>query len=197
MTSLSNPSFSPILRLREALVWLEQTLIGYLLAGMVVVQFINVILRKLGGGWFWALELTLLLFLTLILLGMSLIMRQGGHIGIDVIVKLLPAAWQRGVNVLAGAICFIYALAFSYVGYTMFAKFYLSNPMLRRIGSDDLKLPNWIVYGFFSLSFAYLALTVVTETLAVARGKKEALTAGHEAEEAVEEASAGSINAPS
>ena len=46
MTSPSNPSLSPILRLREALVWFEQTLIGYLLAGMVVVQFINVVLRS-------------------------------------------------------------------------------------------------------------------------------------------------------
>jgi len=99
----SGPSgpLSRFLRLAE---WVEETLIAYLLAAMTIVAFANVIVRRVfGGSLIWALELTLNLFLYLVLFGMAYVLRKGVHIGVDVIVNLFPRAAQRWINVVASA----------------------------------------------------------------------------------------------
>ena len=177
---------SRFLRLAE---WVEETLIAYLLAAMTIVAFANVIVRRVfGGSLIWALELTLNLFLYLVLFGMAYVLRKGVHIGVDVIVNLFPRAAQRWINVVAGLISAGYAVAFAVTGYLVSAKF-LSSSFLRTVGTDELDIPHWFTYGFLTFGFTYLAVTIFFATVEVLTGKRESITASHEAEELVEEVS--------
>jgi C4-dicarboxylate transporter DctQ subunit len=183
----SGPSgpLSRFLRLAE---WVEETFIAYLLAAMTIIAFANVVVRRVfGGSLIWALELTLNLFLYLVLFGMAYVLRKGAHIGVDVIVNLFPRAAQRWINVVAGLISAFYAILFAWTGYLVTGKF-LSSSFLRTVGSDELDIPHWFTYGFLTFGFAYLAITIFAATAEVLAGTRESITASHEAEDLVEEA---------
>ena len=179
-------SNGPLASFVNCVQWLEETIIAYLLGGMAGLAFANIIVRRLfDGSIIWALELTLYLFLYLVLFGMSYVLRKGGHIGVDVMVKLMPATAQKWTEVSAGAISCCYAMFFSYTGWTVTSKF-LSTEFLRTVGSDELEIPHWLTYGILALGFAYLGIVIFLGTLDIARGRRTTITASHEAEDMVE-----------
>lgn len=178
----------PLARLYSRAQWVEETVIAYLLAAMTAIAFANVVVRRLfDGSIIWALELTLNLFLYLVLFGMSYVLRKGAHIGVDAAVRLLPGRARKWAEVTAGAVSLLYAAAFAVTGWLVARKF-LSSEFLRGIGSDELDIPHWFTYGALSFGFAYLGFTVFMATLDVIRGRRTAITAGHEAEEAADQA---------
>lgn len=167
--------------------WLEETFIAYLLGGMTALAFTNIIVRRFfDGSIVWALELTLYFFLYLVLFGMSYTMRIGAHIGVDAMVKLMPAKAQKWAEVTAGAISLFYAVFFSYTGWTVTQKF-LSTDFLMTVGSDELNIPHWLTYGILCLTFAYLGFTIFLATVDILRGRRTTLTSSHEAEDMIEE----------
>ena len=185
--------FKKVLRGME---WVEETILGYLLAAMTGVAFFAVVVRRFFGGEVlglqpsvWGLELTLYIFLFFILFGMSYVLRKGTHIGIDVLVNLLPTKWRKIPNILATLLTVLYALLLSRAGYQAFDKFW-SVKVLRNKGSDELEIPFWFTYGFLSLAFFVLAVTAAVAIWEIWVGRKESLTAGHEAEDEVAEAAA-------
>lgn len=181
----------PLARLYSYAEWVEETVIAYLLGAMTAIAFANVIVRRLfDGSIIWALEMTLNLFLYLVLFGMSYALRKGAHIGVDVIVNLMPAAAQKWAEVSAGVISFVYAMAFTLTGWAVAEKFF-SSKFLRTVGSDELDIPHWFTYGTLSFGFAYLSFTIFMATVDVIRDKRTTITASHEAEDMVEEIKAG------
>lgn len=180
--SSNQPSFI------RGLVWFEETLIAYTLGLMTLVAFANVVARRVFSASFtWSLELTLFLFLALVLFGMSYTARKALHISVDVIVDLFPAAFRRVASVFAGLVSMLYAGMLCWGGYVAFSKF-VGNPGLRRIATEELHIPRFVIYGFFAAAFAYLFLTLLYMTWQIAIGRKDSLTAAHEAEDLVEEA---------
>ena len=174
--------------------WIEETVLGYMLAAMTGVAFLAVVIRRFFGGEVfglqpsvWGLELTLYIFLFFILFGMSYVLRKGMHIGIDVLVNLLPKRLRKIPNILATVLTVIYALLLSRAGYQAYDKFW-GVKVLRNKGSDELEIPFWFTYGFLSVAFFVLALTAAFAIWEIWVGRKESLTAGHEAEEEVAEA---------
>ena len=172
--------------LARTLTWIEETAIAYILATMVGIQFVNVIFRTLKLSIDWALAGTLLLFLLLILLGMSRVLRAGQHIAVDVVMDLTPPRVQWLTNIIVGLLFVFYCAVFAWEGYWIFDKF--SNGAFARLTYHDVKLPRWIGYGIFTVGFAYLCLTVLFETVQIALGRRQTLTAGHEAAQDVEDA---------
>ena len=167
--------------------WLEETIIAYLLGAMTALAFTNVVVRRFfEGSIVWALELTLYFFLYLVLFGMSYTLRKGKHIGVDVLVKLMPPKAQKWTEVSAGAISCFYALFFSYTGWTVTQKF-LSTEFLMTVGSDELNIPHWLTYGVLGFTFAYLGFTIFLATIDILRGRRTTITASHEAEDLIEE----------
>lgn len=184
-------SVRPLARLYAYAEWVEETVIAYLLAAMTAIAFANVVVRRLfDGSIIWALELTLNLFLYLVLFGMSYALRKGAHIGVDVIVKLMPRHMQKWAEITAGVVSFFYAIVFTFTGWAVTQKF-LSSKFLRTVGSDELDIPHWFTYGTLSFGFAYLAFTIFMATLDVIRDKRTTITASHEAEDIVQEAPRG------
>lgn len=172
-------------RLLQRLEWLEESAIATLLGLMTLIAFANVITRRIfSGSIIWALELTLYLFLILVLFAMSYALRKGLHVGVDVIVNRLKAGPKRIVHVLAGLITALYAICFASAGLAIANKF-LSNPFLRKIGSDDLDIPHWLTYGFMGTAFAWLALNALWASWQIYQGKRTSITASHEAEQQV------------
>jgi len=181
-------------RISRALEWIEETIIGYMLAAMTGVAFLAVVIRRFFGGEVfglqpsvWGLELTLYIFLFFILFGMSYVLRKGIHIGIDVLVNLFPPMGRKFFNMLAALVTVLYALVLSRAGYQAFEKFW-SIKALRNKGSDELDIPFYFTYGFLSAAFLMLALTAAFSLWEIMMNRKESITAGHEAEEEVEEA---------
>lgn len=178
----------------RGLEWVEESIMAYMLAAMTAVAFFAVVVRRFFGGKIfdlqpsiWGLELTLYIFLFFILFGMSYVLRKGVHIGIDVLVNLFPKPARKVLNILATVMTVLYALLLSRAGYQAFDKFW-SVKVLRNKGSDELEIPFFFTYGFLSAAFFVLALTAAFAIWEIWTGRRESLTAGHEAEEEVEEA---------
>jgi hypothetical protein len=62
-----------------------------LLAAITIISFTQVVARYgFNTGWGGALELTRILFAWLILFGMSYGVKQGMHLGVDALIRILP-----------------------------------------------------------------------------------------------------------
>jgi len=59
--------------------------------------------------------------------------------------------------------------------------------VLRNKGSDELEIPFFFTYGFLSLAFFVLAMTAAFAIWEIWTDRRESLTAGHEAEEEVDQ----------
>ncbi len=162
-------------RVARTAAWIEESLLALLLAGMTGVAFVNVVARRLFASSFpWALELTLNLFLYLVLLGMAYALRRGLHASVDAFVRRLAPRAEKLCYLLASLCVVVYALVLSATGFQI-ARLFWSNPALRSIGSEEIGIPHWLTYGVLGFSFAYLAITAVALTLATLLGKQAAL----------------------
>ncbi len=179
---------SGLARLGRVLTWFEETLIAYLLLAMTMIAFVNYIAREFFAASFgWALELTLNVFLYLIMFGMAYVLRKGLHIGIDVFVNLFQPRTKKGLTLIGVVITLIYGLAFVWVGIEIVLRF-TSSEFLLTVGTEELDIPHWFTYSFMTLCYAYFTVTVFVAMIAIIRGKRQAITASHEAEEDVVEA---------
>ena len=90
----------------------EGALLVALLSVMVLLSFLQVVLRNvLGEGILWADVLLRHLVLWIAFLGASLAVSHQRHISIDALTRSMPARWQlvvrAGTNLFAAALCFI------------------------------------------------------------------------------------------
>ena len=181
----------------------EEGMIAFLLAAMTLITFSQVIARYLfNTGAVWALELTVYLFAWLVLFGMSYGVKIGVHLGVDAVVKMLPAHGQRVLTILAALCCIAYAGILFFGGWEYFAKIYRFG-----IATEDLYVPRiivealspsevyeevpiplWIPYAILPIGLALLLFRFLQATWEVVAGRREHIAASHEAEDMVREA---------
>lgn len=90
---------------------IEENLIALLLGAMTVLTFVNVIMRYVfKASIIWSLEVVLILFAALVLLGTSYAVRKTAHLGVDALTNMLPSGPRRALAVLVGLICIFYAV---------------------------------------------------------------------------------------
>jgi C4-dicarboxylate transporter DctQ subunit len=90
---------------------LEETPIAILLGLMTVVTFVNVVLRYgFNTSLIWGLEVTLILFAWLVLLGISYCVKVNAHLGVDALINLFRPGGRRVIALIAGLLCIVYAL---------------------------------------------------------------------------------------
>ncbi|KIT17252.1 TRAP transporter small permease [Jannaschia aquimarina] len=90
---------------------LEETGIALLLGLMVLVTFVNVVLRYgFNTSLIWGLELVLILFSWLVIFGVSYGFKVTAHLGVDALTNALPHRGRRICALVAGVICVAYAL---------------------------------------------------------------------------------------
>ncbi len=90
---------------------LEETVIAFILGAMTLITFVNVVLRYgFNSSLIWGLEVTLILFAWLVLLGISYGFKVTSHLGVDAITNMLPHRGQRIAALFSAFACVLYAL---------------------------------------------------------------------------------------
>ncbi|MBW3096389.1 TRAP transporter small permease [Pseudohoeflea coraliihabitans] len=188
----------------------EENVLAILLALITLVSFSQVIARYgFNSGWGGALEFTRILFAWMILFGMSYGLKQGMHLGVDAVLRLLPPRLFRGLAIFGAFCAFLYAAILLWSGWLAVfgidtkggAIAYWQTMFKVGIGLDDLRWPEWMQETFglrerVQRWIAYLILPVglglfgyraLQAMVAIWRGEREMVIAGHEAEELVAE----------
>jgi TRAP-type C4-dicarboxylate transport system permease small subunit len=128
---------------------------GFLMAAMMAVIFIDVVLRNLGyqssAHFFTFTEYGLLVIPCL---GAPWLVREKGHIYVEILLMYLKPRWRRLVTQAIGALC---------VAVCAILAWYASGVTLNDLLQNEkdvrsLDMPRWMVSGFIPLSFAMMAL---------------------------------------
>lgn len=152
-----------------------------LLAAMTLITFVQVVLRYVfNDSLHWAVEATAVCFGWLIFLGISYGIRTGSHIGVEAVVRVLPAQVARIVAVLAVLVCMAYCVVLGWGGYVYVAK-------LIKIGvlMQDVPIPRWIPPVMVPLGLALAFLRFGQVLLRLLQGRQATLHLADEAAEAL------------
>jgi C4-dicarboxylate transporter, DctQ subunit len=161
----------------------EEGLLALLLAAMTILTFCQVVLRYVfNAGFVWALEANTYLFGWLILIGISYGVRVHAHIGVDFVVKSLPANVRRVVGLIAISFCLLYAGIMLVGAYNYIYR-------LWRIGvfAEDLPAPRWLLGIILPIGFLLLGLRLLQQAVAIVRGEAKGFELGDEAAEVLRE----------
>ena len=162
---------------------LEEALIGLLLATMTLLTFVQVVLRYVfNSGFTWALEATTYMFGWMVLLTISYGVKAGSHIGVDVIVKLLPATGQRIAGIVAGCLSVAYATILLVGSYN-----YVDTMHTLGVEAEDLPIERWILLLALPIGFILLLWRMVEITWRNITGRQAGLKLADEAKEAIEQ----------
>ena len=161
---------------------LEEWLITFLIGAATIVIFIAVLHRFLSGVPYiqdyavrmdvsWAQELCIYMFVWMAKFGAAYGVRNGTHVGVDVVVRRLPpekAKWLVLFGMLAGALFtgvvgtlgarFVWDNGFHYA---LFHALGVADPGFEGPTSPDLEIPTWIAYscvplGSYLMCFRFL-----------------------------------------
>ncbi|MBE9637241.1 TRAP transporter small permease [Salipiger mangrovisoli] len=189
-------------------VMVEERILTLILAGMVLISFAQVVARyAFNSGWTGALDLTRVMFAWLILFGMSYGLKTGLHLGVDVVIRLLPRRLFRICAILGALAVFFYAVILLSADWLSIfggqarggAVFYwqrffnsgLGMEMLRwpewmsQMFALDERVPRWLAYLILPVGLALLAYRALEASWQIATNQREAIIAGHEAEQLV------------
>ena len=162
---------------------LEETIIALLLVGMTLLVFVEVVLRfGFAVGFLWSQELTLHLAAWLVLFGASYGVRTRAHIGVDVVVKLLPPGPRRLAGIAAVLLSLLYCGLLGYGAWVYLSK-------MRGIGipMEDLPVPLWLGHGILFAGLVLLALRFGQLLWRLIGGREQALELADEAATALDE----------
>ena len=108
---MSGQKYQPQGGLSRAINHIEETLIAVILGLMTLVTFVNVVLRYgFNSSFIWGLEVTLILFAWLVILGVSYCVKITAHLGVDAVTNALPAGPRRVLALIAAACCVAYGI---------------------------------------------------------------------------------------
>ena len=183
---------------------LEESVIAIILGLMTVITFINVVARYVfNDNLLWALEVTVFLFAWLVLLGVSYCVKKNLHLGVDVVVNLLPPHLKRIAAILAVTACLAFSLLLLKGSWDYWYPFATKRawletddvpmPELLQFLKDAMnegerweKLPRFIPYFALPLGVALLTFRFLQAAWLVLKGDLDLIIASHEMEEAEE-----------
>ena len=128
---------------------------GFLMAAMMVTICIDVGLRNLGyqssAHFFTFTEYALL---AVPCLGAPWLVREKGHIFVEIVFMYLPPRHQAKLRFVIGALCVIVCAVLAWYGGVVAVNDFINNE--KDVRSFDM--PRWIVVGFIPLSFAMMGI---------------------------------------
>ena len=147
-----------LLRIYGAVLHGMAWLAGVLMVAMMAIIVIDVALRNLGyqssAHFFTFTEYFLLL---IPLLGAPWLVREKGHIYIEILIAALPERLQRALIKLIVIGCIAVALVLAWYGGAITLQDYLGNEKDVR----SLDMPRWMLTIFMPLSFGMMALEFI------------------------------------
>ena len=193
---------------------IEETFIAITLGLMTIITFANVVARYVfNDNILWALEVTVVLFAWLVLVGASYGVKKTFHIGVDVVINMVPAPIKKGMAILAVASCLAFSLLMLKGAWDYWYPFATKQvwletndiPMpdiLRFIepwlneGEAYEKMPRFIPYFALPLGMALLTLRFAIAGWQVLSNQRDSVIAAHEVEEMLEEVADAHADGP-
>jgi len=122
-------------------------ILSVILGLIVVVMFAQVIFRyAFNNSLTWSEEVVRFLFIWLVFIGASILIRDKWHIGVDFFVDLLPSGWKKRVQLMDTLLIVCFLIFLSISGF--FWMYYTRGTV-----SSALGLPlNIILYGALPIS---------------------------------------------
>lgn len=131
---------------------------GFLMAAMMVVITLDVVLRNLGyqssAHFFSFTEYALL---AVPCLGAPWLVREKGHIYVEILHMYLSPTWRRVLMYLIGITCVAVCAIVAWYGFAVTISDYVQNE--KDVRSFDM--PRWIVVGFIPLSFSMMTIEFI------------------------------------
>ena len=128
---------------------------GFLMAAMMAVIFLDVVLRNLGyqssAHFFTFTEYALLMVPCL---GAPWLVREKGHIYVEILLMALNPRRRAIVTWIIGVACVVVCAVIAWYGFAVTISDFLQNEKDVR----SLDMPRWMVVGFIPLAFAMMAL---------------------------------------
>jgi len=160
---------------------LEEAIIALLLASMTLLVFVEVVLRfGFGVGFMWGDELTLHLSAWMVLFGVSYGIKEGCHIGVDALVKILPLSARKVVSSIAVLACLGYSVLFMIGAWT-----YLRKVRMIGIQLQDLPIPKWEAHSILFVGMVLIAVRLLVLLWNIVTGKAEGFALADEAKESM------------
>ncbi|MCG6229264.1 TRAP transporter small permease [Vibrio furnissii] len=182
----------------------EETLIAFFLGAMTLLTFVNVIMRYLfNDNILWALELTVFMFAWMVLVGASYGVKKHFHIGVDVMINLVPESGRKLMALFAVGCCLAFSILLLIGSWNYWYPFVserawyetddIPMPDMLQFLADWLnegeayeKMPRFIPYMALPLGMALLTFRFLQVGYQVLMGELDRIIAGHEAEEDLE-----------
>ena len=185
---------------------IEEGFIAIALGLMTVITFANVVARYIfNSNILWALEVTVVLFAWLVLVGCAYGIKKTFHIGVDVVINLMPPPLKKLMALLAVGSSLVFAVLLLKGAWDYWLPFATERawmetddiPMLDILrflepwlneGEAYEKLPRMIPYFALPLGMALLVLRLLQSGYQVLTNQRDSIIAAHEVEEMIEEA---------
>lgn len=188
----------------------EENLLIIVISSIMAVSFGQVVARYgFNTGWDAALEFNTVAFSWLILLGMSYGIKTGLHLGVDIVLNAVPKRISKALSLIGAAAAMLYGLilldstwlAMLGVDVRGGAIEYWLKMFKIGLGSEELRYPvffqemfdlrprlhRWVVLVILPISLALLSYRSLQAFIDIARGKRDMLISGHEAQDLVKE----------
>ncbi|MFC1681618.1 TRAP transporter small permease [Pseudomonadota bacterium] len=181
----------------------EETVIAILLGLMTMITFINVVARYVfNANILWGLEVTVFLFAWLVLIGVSYGVKKSFHLGVDVLINIVPKPVKKLLALIAVAACLAFSLLLLKGSWDYWYPFATTRAFLE---TDDVpmpaflqfmadwlnegeryeKMPRFIPYFALPLGMALLTLRYLQVAWQVIKGETDSVIASHEVEDMV------------
>lgn len=141
------------MKINRIILGFEKLLIVVLLTFMFTVTFAQVIARYFfDTGWAWVPEMVVFACITVTYVGASTGVKSGVHIGVDVIVKLLPVKFQRYSKIFADFCGLVLYLFMAYMSLRFVLYF-------KEMGQHSIitGFPIWIMVSYMPVGFFFMA----------------------------------------
>lgn len=198
-------SSEPTSRFGQYIDHIEETSIAVCLGLMTLITFANVVARyAFNSNILWALELTVFLFAWLVLMGCSYGVKKQFHIGVDVVINLLPAGTRKVLALISVVACLAFTIMLLIGSWNYWYPFVTTRAFLETedIPMPDMlqffaiwlnegemyeKVPRFLPYLALPLGMALLLFRFVQLGIKVLKGEVDSIIASHEAEDAIYE----------
>ncbi|MBD1574066.1 TRAP transporter small permease [Vibrio sp. S17_S38] len=134
----------------------------------------------------WSTALTKALFAWLLFIGMSYGVRVGGHIGVDMVVKLCSKPIQKIIAIIACFACLLYAGMMTYASYDWVNTMFNANLYAEDLEKLGVKL--WYVGIIMPFGFTLVGLRFLEVLVRILRGLQTDLGNADEAKDAMRHA---------
>ncbi len=188
----------------------EETGIAICLGLMTIITFANVVARYVfNDNILWGLEATVYLFAWLVILGASYGVKKHIHIGVDVVINMVPPSVRKVLGIISISACLAFSILMLIGAWNYWYPYFNVNdrswyetndipmPEMLQFMSDWInqgeryeKLPRVIPYFVMPLGIALLTFRFLQQAWLIITGKTDKIIAGHEVEEELEEVKA-------